>query len=85
MPQKHTFGQQEKTMKKNGKCKRWIPPQQIEPEYIVLNEHASVFVGLIGGDLNFSTDILNAKCLRGQEKFNMLQRASYFKIEQMFI
>jgi hypothetical protein len=24
LPQKHTFGQQEKTMKKNGKCKKLI-------------------------------------------------------------
>ena len=73
-------------MKKTGKCsKRWVNPQSLEPEYIIINAKDQVFIGLSGGHPVFSDDVDQAKPFRGQSKFDMLKRYSHVKIEQMFI
>lgn len=71
-------------MKKTGKC-RWVDTQLLEPEYIIINDMDQVFVGLIGGEPDFSTNIDSAKVLQGQSKFETLKRYSWCKIEQVFI
>lgn len=71
-------------MKKTGKC-RWVDPQSLEPEYIVINDMDQVFVGLMGGEPDFSINIGEAKVLQGQTKFDTLRRHSWCKIEQVFI
>jgi hypothetical protein len=73
-------------MKKTGKCpKRWIDPQLLESKYIIINEYDQVYVGLISGEPDFSTNINEAKILQGQSKFDTLRRYSWCKIEQVFI
>jgi hypothetical protein len=73
-------------MKKTGKCsKRWVNPQSLEPKYIIINKYSQVFTGLIGGEPDWSDDVLRAKQLQGQSKFDTLQRHYYIKIEQMFL
>jgi hypothetical protein len=73
-------------MKKTGKCsKRWVDPQSLEPKYIVINDMDQVFVGLMGGEPDFSTNIDSAKVLQGQAKFETLKRHSWYKIEQIFV
>ena len=72
-------------MKKTGKCRRYKNPQGDEPQYIILNKYSQVFTGLIEGEPNWCDDVLQAKLLRGQSKFETLKRHSYLKIEQMFI
>lgn len=67
------------------KSSRWIDPQPLEPEYIVVNEMDQVFVGLISGEPDFSINIDKAKVLQGQSKFETLRRHSWCKIEQVFI
>ncbi len=73
-------------MKKTGKCrKRWIDPQSLEPEYIIVDDRDRVFIGLDGGYPVFSDNISQAKPFRGQAKFDTLRRYSHVKIEQMFL
>jgi hypothetical protein len=55
------------------------------PSYIILNERAQVYTGLIGGYPNFSDDLDEAKPLEGQAKFETLERVYHTKLEQMFI
>ena len=59
--------------------------EELEPEYIILNDECEVFSGLKGGYPAFSKDINEAKPLRGQSKFDFMQRYHPYKIEQMFI
>lgn len=59
--------------------------EELEPEYIILNDRCEVFSGLKGGYPVFSEDINEAKPLRGQSKFEFMQRYHPYKIEQMFI
>lgn len=80
MQQKDTFGQQEATMKKTGKCR--FPK---EPEYIIVDDRARVFAGLRGGYYHFSENIDDAKPLEGQSKFDNMQSYHYTKLEQIFI
>lgn len=73
-------------MKKTGKCpKRWVNPQSLEPEYIIINDKNQVYIGLDGGYPVFSDDIEKAKPFKGQSKFDTLKRHSYIKMEQMFL
>jgi len=55
------------------------------PSYIILNERAQVYTGLIGGYPNFSDDLDEAKPFEGQAKFETLKRVYHAKLEQMFI
>ncbi len=55
------------------------------PPYIILNERAQVYIGLIGGYPNFSDDLDEAKPLEGQAKFETLERVYHAKLEQIFI
>lgn len=73
-------------MKKTGKCsKRWVNPQSLEPEYIIINEYDQAYVGLIGGEPDFSINVNEAKILQGQSKFETLRRYSWCKVEQIFV
>ena len=60
----------------------WEVPEQ---SYIVLNEYAQVYTGLIRGYPNFSDDMNEAKPLEGQEKFDTLKRFAGIPLEQMFL
>jgi len=71
-------------MKKTGNV-RWVDPQSLEPEYIIINDRDQVYVGLIGGEPNFSTNIDRARVFQGQAKFKTLKRYSWCKIEQVFL
>ena len=55
------------------------------PSYIILNERAQVYTGLIGGYPNFSDDLDEAKPLEGQAKFDTLKRLTRIPLEQIFI
>jgi hypothetical protein len=66
-------------MKKKNKV------EELEPEYIILDEQARVFTGLKGGYPEFLDDVNEAKPLRGQGKFDFMQRYHPYKIEQMFL
>lgn len=62
--------------------------KQIEAHslYIVLNEHAQVWVGIRSGDeLVFSDNINDAKPLENEEQFNCLKRMSFYKLEKIFL
>jgi hypothetical protein len=59
--------------------------EELEPEYIILNDECAVFSGLKGGYPVFSEDINEAKPLRGQSKFDFMKRYYPNKIEQMFL
>lgn len=52
-----------------------------EPEFIVLNELAQVFCGLIGGYPDFSDDFDSAKPLNNKEQVRMIQQGTSFKLE----
>lgn len=68
-------------MKKTGRTK----PEE-EPEYLVLDQNARVFIGLLGGEFVFSDNIDEGKPLQGQEKFNFMRRHHYASpLEQMFL
>lgn len=69
-------------MKKTGKCRE---PEVELPEYLVLDEFARVFAGCREGYPFYSEDMDEAKPLKGQEKFDTLQRYSHLILEQMFI
>lgn len=58
---------------------------ELEPEYIILNNECAVFSGLKGGYPVFSENINEAKPLRGQSKFDFMKRYYPNKIEQMFL
>ena len=51
------------------------------PEFIVLNELAQVFCGLIGGYPDFSDDFDSAKLLNNKEQVRMIQQGTSFKLE----
>lgn len=68
-------------MKKTGKRE----PEPEQPEYLVLDEFARVFAGCREGYPFYSEDMDEAKPLKGQEKFDLLQRYSHLRLEQMFI
>jgi hypothetical protein len=55
------------------------------PPYIILNERAQVYTGLIGGYPNFSDDLDQAKPLEGQAKFDTLKRFARIHLEQIFL
>jgi hypothetical protein len=69
-------------MSKKHKMLDWETPEQ---SYIIFNQHAHVFIGLIDGWPNFSNNIEDAKPLKGQEKFQTLKRYSKMDLEQEFI
>ena len=51
------------------------------PEFIVLNELAQVYCGLIGGYPDFSDDFDSAKPLYNLEQVKMIQQGTSFKLE----
>jgi hypothetical protein len=51
------------------------------PEFIVLNELAQVFCGLIGGYPAFSDDFDSAKPLNNKEQVRMIQQGTSYKLE----
>jgi hypothetical protein len=55
--------------------------KQKEPEFILLNELAQVFCGLLGGYPNFSDDFDSAKPLNNLEQVKMIQKGTLFKLE----
>lgn len=67
-------------MKKTGKC-----PVVEEPEFIILDEFARVFAGCREGYPYYSENMDDAKPLQGQLKFDLLNRYSHIKLEQMFL
>lgn len=56
-----------------------------EPEFIIVNEFAQVFCGLIGGYPNFSENWDIAKPLNRVEQFQMVQRGTLDKLEILYI
>ena len=69
-------------MKKTGKCRE---PEVIEPEFIILDGLARVFAGCKHGYPYYSENMDEAKPLRGQSKFDFLNKYSHINLEQMFI
>jgi hypothetical protein len=61
--------------------------KEIEPirEFIVMNDMAQVWVGLNGGKLVFSNNFDEAKPLREESKFSIMQRAYPYKLEMLWI
>jgi hypothetical protein len=55
------------------------------PEFIVLNELAQVFCGLIGGYPEFSDNFDSAKPLNNLEQVRMVQQGTSFKLEIEYI
>lgn len=51
------------------------------PEFIVLNELAQVFCGLIGGYPEFSDDFNSAKPLNNLEQVRLIQQGTSYKLE----
>lgn len=51
------------------------------PEFIVLNELAQVFCGLIGGYPDFSDNFDSAKPLNNKEQVRMIQQGTSYKLE----
>jgi hypothetical protein len=72
-------------MRKRGSVNKKRKPQFTDPEYIVVDHKDRVFAGLIGGEAYFSEDLNEAKPLRGQLRYETLQRISYQKLSQIFI
>jgi hypothetical protein len=70
---------------KKPKKRKLLAWETEEPSYIILNERAQVYTGLIGGYPNFSDDINEAKPLEGQAKFDTLKLFARIPLEQMFI
>jgi len=58
---------------------------QQNPQYIILNEHAQVWVGIRGEGLSFSDNLDEAKPLETDEQFNHLKRMTLFKLEKIFV
>jgi len=79
------FGQQSKKQDyyliKKRKYRKFEMPKQ----YIVMNDMAQVWVGLKGGKLVFSNNFDDAKPLQEESKFDMIQRASPYKLEMLWI
>ena len=69
-------------MKPTGKCRE---PEIEEPEFIVLDDLARVFAGCRGGYPYFSENLDEAKPLKGQSKFDFLQKHSHIHLEQIFL
>lgn len=67
------------------RTKRWVNPNLLEPEYVIINESSQVFIGLIGGYPDWSDDLSKAKTFKGQSIFDTLKRYSDSKIEQLFL
>jgi hypothetical protein len=59
--------------------------KQKEPEFILLNELAQVFCGLIGGYPEFSDNFDSAKPLNNLEQVRMVQQGTSFKLEIEYI
>lgn len=55
------------------------------PEFVVLNEYAQVFCGLIGGYPSFSDNIDEAKPLVRDEQIRMIQYGTNFKLEKEYL
>ena len=55
--------------------------KQKEPEFILLNELAQVFCGLLGGYPNFSDGFNSAKPLNNKEQVRLIQQGTSYKLE----
>ena len=55
--------------------------KQKEPEFILLNELAQVFCGLLGGYPHFSDDFNSAKPLNNLEQVRLIQQGTSYKLE----
>ena len=58
-----------------------IPPK----EFIVMNDEAQVWVGLMAGKPVFSNNFDDAKPLSGVEKFDTLQQVHFSKLERIWL
>ena len=54
-------------------------------EYIVMNDEAQVWIGLIAGKPIFSDNFNDAKPLSGVEKFDTLQQVHFSKLERLWL
>jgi hypothetical protein len=54
-------------------------------QFIVLNQDAEVWVGLLGGRPVFSPNIDEAKQLEHVDQFDMLQQVSPIKLERLYL
>jgi hypothetical protein len=70
---------------RKSKKRKLLAWETEHPSYIILNERAQVYTGLIGGYPNFSDDLDEAKPLEGQAKFDTLKRFTRIHLEQIFI
>lgn len=64
------------------RLKRKLPKPK---QFIVLNQDAEVWVGLLGGKPVFSTDIDEAKPLDRVEQFERLQQVHPTKLERLYV
>jgi hypothetical protein len=70
---------------KKPKKRRMLEWEVEHPPFIILNEQAQVYTGLIQGRPNFSDNMDDAKKLEGQAKFDTLKRFARIPLEQMFL
>ena len=70
---------------KKPKKRRMLEWEVEHPPYIILNEKAQVYTGLLRGHPNFSDNMDEAKPLEGQAKFDTLKRYARIPLEQMFL
>jgi hypothetical protein len=70
---------------RKAKKRKMLAWETEHPPYIILNEKAQVYTGLIRGYPNFSDDLDEAKPLEGQAKFDTLKRFARIPLEQIFI
>ena len=54
-------------------------------EFIVMNDEAQVWMGLIAGKPVFSDNFDDAKPLSGVEKFDTLQQVHFSKLEKIWL
>ena len=54
-----------------------------EPEFIVLNEYAQVFIGMRRGYPEFSEDMDEARTIVNEAQFRIIQQGTSFKLEKL--
>jgi len=54
-----------------------------QPEFIVMNEYAQVFIGLRRGYPDFSDDMDEARTIVSDAQFRIIQQGTSFKLEKL--
>ena len=54
-----------------------------QPEFIVMNEYAQVFIGLRRGYPEFGDDIDEARTIVNEAQFRIIQQGTSFKLEKL--